>query len=441
VVRKFLIAASALMAVAAMTASAAQAVAVNVYGTTDITDSNLFAGLMEPAYHGASGGNTISYTALGTGAAINAAEVAANHVDALMVHSPSLEAAFVGTGDSVEPLGRPIFYNDYVIVGPNGTVGTADPAGVIANAPNDAAKAFSLIATAGGAGHATFLTRNDASGTNTQEQVIWCLANSSYGTTVHTVTSGHCAPGATSFPSWYAPTGLGQGPNLTAANSCATGTYPNGECYTIVDRGTFLYHKNTLHDIPNLEIVSNLNSATAPGGASLLTNPFHAYAVNVSPGQPAAALNLIKYVAGDNPFTGSNFQSLLANWPGAGQVSNIPDGFPTIASSTFPPPSPCVAQNSNITVGAKFVYAPPVALPIASMPVYLDQGGVDIAGPVNTDASGNVSFTTNVGTTDENYSLRTALFDDNDTGIKSRFSPNNNKQLGTNLNGHVDVCP
>jgi tungstate transport system substrate-binding protein len=208
----------------------AAAVAVNVYGSTSVTDSNLFANLMEPAYHGASGGNTISYTALGTGAAINAAEVAANHVDALMVNAPSLEAAFVGTGDSVEPLGRPVFYNDYVIVGPNGTVGNADPAAVLANSPHDAAKAFSRVATASASGHATFLTRNDASGTNTQEQVIWCLASSSYGPTVHTITTGHCAPGAHAFPSWYAPTGLGQGPNLTAANSCSTGTYPNGEC-------------------------------------------------------------------------------------------------------------------------------------------------------------------------------------------------------------------
>jgi hypothetical protein len=61
--------------------------------------------------------------------AITAAKNSANHADALMVSSPSLEAAFVATGDSVEPLGRPIFYNDEVIVGPNGNVGAEDPAG------------------------------------------------------------------------------------------------------------------------------------------------------------------------------------------------------------------------------------------------------------------------------------------------------------------------
>jgi ABC-type tungstate transport system permease subunit len=439
---KFLAVVAATVAVGAVGAATAQAsVAVNVYGTTDIPDSNLLDGLLRPAYTGASTNHdTISYTALGTGAAITAAENSANHADALMVHSPSLEAAFVATGDSVEPLGRPIFFNDYVIVGPNGNTGTADPAGVLANAPHDAAKAFSLIATSGGSNHATFLSRNDASGTNTQEQVIWCLATSSYGTVTHTTTTGHCAPGTTTFPSWYAATGLGQGANLLAADSCSTSTYANGECYTMVDRGTFQYHNDILGDISNLEIVSNANSSGAPGGASLLTNPFHAYAVNVSPLHPTEALQLIRYVAGDNPFGGTNFQTQLASFPAPGVVANTADGFPAIASSTFPAPSPCTAQNSTVTVGAHFVYSPPVALPIAGLPVTLMNGATVVAGPTNTDASGNVSFTPNVGTTDKNYTMKTPQFDDSDTGIKSRFSPNNNKQLGTNKNGFVDVC-
>lgn len=446
---KFLAVMAATVAVGALGAATAQAgVAVKVYGTTDITDSNLLAGLMAPAYTGSSpNGDTINYTAVGSGAAINAALVAANHADALMVHAPSLEAGFRSAGGSVEPLGRPIFFNDYVIVGPNGNTGTADPAGVLANAPHDAAKAMSRVATSGGSGGATWISRDDASGTNVQEQVIWCLAGSSYGTTTHTVVAGppaRCVPGATTPPSWYGTTHAGQGASLLAADACNTGTYPNGECYTMVDRGTFQYHNDILGDISNLQIVSEVNSAGAPGGASLLTNPFHAYAVAVSPNHAAEGLQLVKYVAGEMPtgFTGNNFQTQLGSFPAPGLVANTADGFPGLVTTSFPAPSPCVAQNSNITISAKMVYTPPVALPIASMPVTLTNGtpGATVAGPTNTDASGNVSFTVNVGTTDKNYGLKTGVFDDASAGIESRFSPNNNIKLGSAGNGHVDVC-
>jgi tungstate transport system substrate-binding protein len=435
VVRKFLAAAIVAVAVGAVGAASAQAVAVKVYGTTDITDSNLLAGLMAPAFATHTGGtDSISYTALGSGAAIAAAEVASNHADALMVHSPSQEAGFVSGGFSVEPLGRPIFYNDYVIVGP-----TSDPAGVLSGAPHDAAKAFSLIATSGGSGGSTFLSRNDASGTNTQEQVIWCQAGSSYSTTVHTVTTGHCAPGATTFPSWYAPTGLGQGMNLRAANTCSTGTYPNGHCYTMVDRGTYLYEKSQSHT-GNLKIVSNINSSGAPGGVSLLTNPFHAYAVSTSPNNPTQALDLVSFI------TGSTFQAQLANFPVSPSASNIPDAAAAIApGGTFPTSGTCVPQNSNITITEKMVYAPPVSVALTSMPVWLQAGSTstglsDIAGPTNTDASGNVTFTTNVGTTDKYYGLRTAQFDVSASNVASRFSPNVNQNLGDDLDGFVDVC-
>ena len=105
---------------------------------------------------------------VGTGAALNNAK--AGLADVVVTHAPLLEKDFVNAGYSKEPLGRAIFYNDYVIVGP-----TSDPAGVLSGGgEHDAVKALQLIA-AYGAGHtnATFVSRNDASGTNVQEQILW----------------------------------------------------------------------------------------------------------------------------------------------------------------------------------------------------------------------------------------------------------------------------
>src|SRR5271163_2517806 len=293
---------AAVAATACVGVSSAQATQLNVWGTSDISDSHLLAGLIIPGFAAYDPGDTIDYTAVGSGAAIKEAETAANGVDVILVHSPSAEAPFVAGGYSAEPLGRAIFYNDYVIVGPK-----SDPAGVLANFPHDAVGAFQAIAAAGAAGQATFLSRDDASGTNVKEQQIWGQTTTVPKFEVGAGPPPEYTPSADGMtapvPSWYGETMDNQGANLVATNTCNTAIYTNGNCYTIVDRGTY-YYEQSLGNTNNLEIVSQNNASTAVGGASELTNPFHAYIVSSSTNKIAATRFL-------NFLTSPGFQSSL----------------------------------------------------------------------------------------------------------------------------------
>src|SRR5215211_4505596 len=121
----------------------ARADTIRVQSTTDTVDAGLVEGLLRPAYADAQPGDTLEYTAVGTGKALDNAR--AGMADVVITHAPSLEAKFVEDGFSLG-LGRQIFYSDYVIVGPR-----EDPAQVGTLHPHDAIGAFEQIATAGGA--------------------------------------------------------------------------------------------------------------------------------------------------------------------------------------------------------------------------------------------------------------------------------------------------
>jgi tungstate transport system substrate-binding protein len=147
--------------------SVATADQIRVRSTTDTVDAGLLDGLLRDAFMQAQPGDTLQYTAVGTGKALDDAR--AGLADVVITHAPSLEAQFVSDGFSLG-LGRQIFYSDYVIVGP-----TDDPAGVAAAHPHDAIGAFEDIATAGDANPNTvrFDSRGENSGTNVQEQLMW----------------------------------------------------------------------------------------------------------------------------------------------------------------------------------------------------------------------------------------------------------------------------
>ncbi len=423
---------AALVAVGALSASAAEAVTITVYGTSDVTDSNLLAGLIVPGFQAVDPADTIDYHAQGSGAAITSAENPANHVDVLMVHSPPNEAPFVAGGFSGEPLGRAIFYNDYVIVGPRN-----DPAGVLANFPHDAVGAYQAIAAAGGNGTATFVTRNDNSGTNVAEQQIWGQTTGvplqqAIGTADTTRKEPVGTGGPPSLPPWYKTGANAQGANLDATNACAAATFPQGGCYTMVDRGTYLFEQGR-GNTNNLEIVSQSNSASAIGGQSELTNPFHAYLVKTGP-QQAAALKLLDYL------TSPAFQAALVNFPGNGQTSVFPDAFAQIGSSSIPTHA---TAGSPISISATLLYAPPVARPIAGMPVQLQASSTgapdsytNVGSPVAADGNGVVTLTTTMPSTTTFYRLSMDTFDS--TALASRFSPNTNSSIGTQ-SGRVDV--
>ena len=94
-----------------------------VQSTTSVRDSGLLEQVIVPDFQRQYPQWQLKVVAVGTGQAITNAR--AGQGDVLITHSPALEAQFVADGFSLEPEGRTIMWNDFVIVGPPG-----DPAGV-----------------------------------------------------------------------------------------------------------------------------------------------------------------------------------------------------------------------------------------------------------------------------------------------------------------------
>jgi tungstate transport system substrate-binding protein len=151
------------------------------------------------------------------------------NADVLLVHSPSAEKDFMSNNYGSDR--RLVMHNDFVIVGPS-----ADPAGIKGLASS--VDASTKIADT----KSPFITRGDASGTNTKELAIWKSAN------------------ITPAGDWYIESGQGMGATLKIASEKAA--------YTLSDRATFLANQSTLQ----LAIL-------VEGDASLL-NIYHVIVVN-----------------------------------------------------------------------------------------------------------------------------------------------------------------
>src|SRR5208337_3416253 len=120
----------------------------------------------------------------GTGAALQTAE--RGDADMVMVHAPSSELTFLTGGYGVNR--KIIASNFFIIVGPQN-----DPAGVTGMTP---VQALQQIYTLGEEGKAIWVSRADASGTNTKEIALWKEAGLNY-TLLSTQTS------------WFKSTGQG----------------------------------------------------------------------------------------------------------------------------------------------------------------------------------------------------------------------------------------
>jgi tungstate transport system substrate-binding protein len=352
---KAISAAIGVVALLLLGASLASASTVIVQGTTDVRDAGLLTDVIEPGFHAAYPQYELKYIAVGTGQAITNAK--AGQGDALMVHAPSQEKTFVEEGYSLEPRGRAVFYSDYVIPGPLG-----DPAGVLAGAPHNAVRAYELIAKAGEEGKANFVSRGDNSGTNTQEKAIWKL------TKVELNKLGEPGPAGTETDaSWYQKTGTGQAETVQVTQQCP---FSGGGCYEMTDRGTF----NRLvanGSVTELQIVSQLNEASAPGGANLLTNPFTAYAIN-----PAKVPGININVEGAKAFleylASEEFQARLASYPNTTSPAFFADAHPNITASTV---SGTVAPGTKITVSGRLTSKLPGAQAVSGVPVNLQVAG------------------------------------------------------------------
>ena len=195
--------------------------------TTTSTDNTGLLDYLEPYFEEATGYD-ISWTAVGTGAAIQMG--VDGEVDVILVHSKASEEEFVANGNGVERF--QVMYNDYVIVGPTG--------GAVAYT-NDIDAALTQIKDEG----LTFVSRGDDSGTHKAELKLWKALD------VDVATLGDA----------YVSAGKGMGDTLVMADEM--------DAYCLTDRGTWLAKKA---NFPEMEIV-------VEGSAGLL-NQYGVIAVN-----------------------------------------------------------------------------------------------------------------------------------------------------------------
>jgi tungstate transport system substrate-binding protein len=417
-----LVAATVLMLTPAL-ASADSASQLSIVGTSDVSDSGLIPNLIQPQFQAAFPQFAFKYTGSATGTAIQNAESGNGGPSVLIVHAASLENQFVAGGFSYKnQYGNAIFINDFILAGPTG-----DPVGVQANDPQNIAAAFAAVATAGVAGHATFISRGGtttASGTTVEEHAIWKLVNDAgltpAGVTLCTVTApngGGMAPtntgaqGATCpdsgtvvshTPSWYIINNVSQGANVVATNACTIAGAIPGACYSLTDRGTFdfLTSKNSpaagTTGIPNLKIVTRNNSASAPGGANALINYFHAYIINPSaPGETVnltAAQDFINFIT--SPTIQSELKGYLYNTPGDTGVPVFSGtASPTLTAAGIPGK---LAAGKTVTVTGTLVNKEPGYPALANQTVSINELEGLTAVPVasgKTNATGGYSIT------------------------------------------------
>ena len=102
----------------AAAASAQEPQDLVVQSTTSVRDSGLLEQVIVPEFQREYPQWRLKVVAVGTGQAITNAR--AGQGDVLITHAPALEAQFVADGFSLEPAGRTIMWNDFVIVGPPG---------------------------------------------------------------------------------------------------------------------------------------------------------------------------------------------------------------------------------------------------------------------------------------------------------------------------------
>ena len=169
--------------------------------TTSTKDSGLLDAIL-PAFEEETG-YTVDVVSVGSGEAMTMGEN--GEADVLLVHSPAAEEEYVNGGHADEDGRMDVMYNDFVIIGPED-----DPAGVAADASDDAVAAFTAIMN----NQSVFVSRADDSGTHKKELSIWEKAE------------------LTPSGEWYIEAAAGMGDVITMTDEKAG--------YTLSDRATWL---------------------------------------------------------------------------------------------------------------------------------------------------------------------------------------------------------
>ena len=170
--------------------------------TTSVRDSGLLDQLL-PLFESRNDCR-VDVVAVGTGAALKLGE--SGDADALLVHAPEAEKAFMDAGHGTRR--EELMYNYFIILGP-----ADDPAKIRGL---DAVEAFRKIA----AGKFRFLSRGDDSGTHKRELALWQEAR--------------MRPAQPD----YIETGQGMGTTLTMAFEM--------QGYVLADEGTYLNFKDKI---------------------------------------------------------------------------------------------------------------------------------------------------------------------------------------------------
>ena len=193
--------AASLLVVQPAAAQSSGAKRLRLATTTSTEQSGLLAVLL-PAFEKKTG-YIVDVVAVGTGAALKLGEK--GDADVLLVHARAQEDAFMAAGFGDER--RDVFYNDFILLGPED-----DPAGIAS--AESGAKALSRIAGTA----RIFVSRGDNSGTHVKEKEIWKAA------------------GISPSGSWYKEAGQGMSQTIMMADQLRG--------YTLSDRATWLAMKD-----------------------------------------------------------------------------------------------------------------------------------------------------------------------------------------------------
>lgn len=196
-----LLAIGAISVVAVIEISGRSVPRLKIATTTSLYDTGLLDNIVDEYLTRL--GTRLDFIALGTGPALDQAR--SGDVDAVLVHSPTLENLFLV--DNSGGARKIIAYNFFAIVGPD-----EDPAGV---ENLSAIAALQKIAEV----KAEWVSRDDNSGTNTKEKSLWKSVGYSDVTLLYD-------------ENWFTATGQGMGATLNVANE--------HRAYTIADTGTYL---------------------------------------------------------------------------------------------------------------------------------------------------------------------------------------------------------
>lgn len=194
--------------------------------TTSVQDSGLLDALL-PRFQEETG-YVVKVIAVGTGQALELGR--RGEADVLLVHAPEAEEQFMAEGYG--QLRFLVATNDFVIVGP-----ADDPAHV--REASSAVDALRRIAATG----ATWVSRDDRSGTDLLEKRLWQEAGID-----------------PRDQSWYITSGQGMGMTLVLADQ--------KRAYTLSDRATFLAFR------------SSISLVILTAGDPALINPYHVITVN-----------------------------------------------------------------------------------------------------------------------------------------------------------------